>query len=213
MRYPAEHKEAVRARIITQAAKALRKDGLDGVSIPAIMKKVGLTHGGFYVHFEDRDALVAAAVEAAATSTGEAVLSPAEGGAAAMLGAYLHPEHVKHPEVGCVLAALGSEGRRGGPRVRRAFAWAARGFVRLVDRQLHPGVADDAPPSDDALARSAAMIGAVVLARLLDDPALAERVLDATRRAALEGTPPPAAVAARTPPRSPRRASPTQTGA
>jgi TetR/AcrR family transcriptional repressor of nem operon len=190
MRYPAEHKEAVRARIITQAAKALRKDGLDGVSIPAIMKKVGLTHGGFYVHFEDRDALVAAAIEAAATSTGATVLSPAQGGAAAMFGAYLHPEHVEHPEVGCVLAALGSEGRRAGPRVRRAFAWAARGFVRLVDRQLHPGAAaddDEAAPSDAALARSAAMIGSVVLARLVDDPDLAARVLEATRRAALDG--------------------------
>jgi AcrR family transcriptional regulator len=198
MRYPAEHKEAVRARIITQAAKALRKDGLDGVSIPAIMKKVGLTHGGFYVHFEDRDALVAAAIEAAATSTGATVLSPAQGGAAAMFGAYLHPEHVEHPEVGCVLAALGSEGRRAGPRVRRAFAWAARGFVRLVDRQLHPGAAadddeaapaddDEAAPADAALARSAAMIGAVVLARLVDDPDLAARVLEATRRAALDG--------------------------
>ena len=64
MRYPEGHKEPVRARIVQAAAFALRAKGLDGVSIPALMKNVGLTHGTFYAHFENRDALVAKAVRA-----------------------------------------------------------------------------------------------------------------------------------------------------
>ena len=76
MRYPDGHKEQVRAQIVRTAARALRELGLEGISIPALMKKAGLTHGGFYVHFKDRDDLVAAAVEHAAAETGARVLGP-----------------------------------------------------------------------------------------------------------------------------------------
>jgi AcrR family transcriptional regulator len=69
MRYPAGHKEAVRERIVTAATSALREHGPSGMSILELMKSVGLTHGGFYAHFESRDQLVAAAIEAAATPT------------------------------------------------------------------------------------------------------------------------------------------------
>lgn len=73
MRYPEGHKEAIRERIVAAAATALREQGLSGVSIPALTKSVGLTHGGFYAHFESRGELVAAAVEAAATQTAREV--------------------------------------------------------------------------------------------------------------------------------------------
>lgn len=180
MRYPPGHKEAVRAAIVSNAARALRRGGLDGVSIPDLMKAAGLTHGGFYVHFQNRDDLVAAAVVAAAEETGASVLDRAPGDVRAMLGGYLSQSHVDHPEGGCVVAALGTEAARQAPPVRRAFAHAARGLLRLVDQQIHPRPPADAV-SEEALVLAAQMVGAVVLARLVDDPGLAGRLLQAVK--------------------------------
>jgi TetR/AcrR family transcriptional repressor of nem operon len=177
MRYPEGHKAQVRAGIVKKAARALRRDGLTGVSIPALMKKAGLTHGGFYSHFGSRDELVAEAVRTAADETGAAVLSKEAGDLQATLASYLSMDHAQHPERGCVLAALGTEGRRQAAPVRRAFAYAARGFIDLIAQKLEPGA-----PADEALRLSSQLVGAVVLARLVDDPDLAARVLEAARR-------------------------------
>lgn len=183
MRYSAEHKADVHERIVTEAARALRERGLDGVSVPALMQRVGLTHGGFYNHFEDREALVAKAVAHAAAETGAAVFEAHDGDREAVLAAYLSPEHVAGPGGGCVLAALGGEAAHSdSPRVRRAFAAAARGFLTYVQRLV--ATVARRTPDEDALVVAAQMIGAVVLARLVDDPALAARILKATRRAA-----------------------------
>lgn len=182
MRYPEGHKESVREKIVGAAARALRKKGIDGISIPQLMKKAGLTHGGFYGHFESRDALVAAAIDRAADETAERVFGP-EADLSAALSAYLSPEHVRRPEEGCVVAALGSEARGQASLVRRSFARGARGLLRLVEAKLHPG-APSARPSDDALRLTATMVGAVVLARLVDDPELEERLLRTARRSA-----------------------------
>ena len=174
------HKEAVRATIVSNAARALRRGGLEGVSIPAMMKASGLTHGGFYVHFQNRDDLVAAAVVAAAEETGANVLERTPGDVQAMLEGYLSQRHVDHPEGGCVVAALGTEAARQAPPVQRAFAHAARGLIRLVDQQIHPQKPAEAA-SDEALVLAAQMVGAVVLARLVDDPDLSSRLLQAVR--------------------------------
>jgi TetR/AcrR family transcriptional repressor of nem operon len=182
MRYPEGHKEAKRASIVEHAARALRLEGLSGVSIPALMKAAGLTHGGFYGYFEDRDQLVAEAVLAAAGQTEARVLSTEAGDLGTMLKEYLSEGHVAHPEVGCVVAALGAEGARSEGPVRRAFARAARGLIDLVDRQLKPR-RSRSQPSDEALRLTSQMVGAVVLARLLDEPALAKRVLAAAKQA------------------------------
>jgi TetR/AcrR family transcriptional repressor of nem operon len=179
MRYPEGHKESVREKIIGAASRALRKQGLDGVSIPQLMKRAGLTHGGFYGYFESRDALVAAAIEQASDETAERVFGT-ESDLDGMLRAYLSPEHVRSPEVGCVIAALGTQARGQPAPVRRAFARGARGLLRLVDAKLRPRTEPDAP-SDDALRLASTMVGAVVLARLVDDPELASRILEAAR--------------------------------
>jgi TetR/AcrR family transcriptional regulator, transcriptional repressor for nem operon len=181
MRYPDGHKEEVRASIIKNASKALRRDGLSGVSIPALMKKAGLTHGGFYTHFKSRDDLVAAAVLFAAEETGASVLSDEMGDLTATLKAYLSKEHMLHPEEGCVLAALGAEGRHQTAPIRRAFANAARGFLRLVDSKLQKK--NRSPePSEAGIRLAAQMVGAVVLARLVDNEELAVRILTAAQK-------------------------------
>lgn len=179
MRYPEGHKEAIRARIVKATSHALRRSGLAGVSIPKLMKQVGLTHGGFYTHFRDRDELVTEAVRFAAAETGTGVFE-ASRSVEAMLEAYLSDGHFKHPEQGCVLAALGTEASHQGPPVRRTFAEVARGFLRLVETRLHPTSAPG-ELSEEALRLAARMIGALVLARLVRDEALAARILAAAR--------------------------------
>lgn len=178
MRYPEEHKEAVRARIVEAASRALRRGGLDGVSIPQLMKRAGLTHGGFYAHFADRDELVVEAVRHAALETAASVFEAAPTVEAA-LGAYVSPQHVGHPDHGCVVAALGADAPRQRAPVRRAFAWAAKGLLQLVQDKLDPGLKE---LSDEALELTSRMVGAIVLARVLDDPRLTSRLLAVARR-------------------------------
>lgn len=180
MRYPDGHKAAVRERIVASATAALREHGLSGVGIPALMKSAGLTHGGFYAHFESRDSLVAAAVEAAGAQTADGVFSDAHS-LEKTLRLYLSQGHLQHPENGCVVAALGAEGARQEPPVRRAFGRVATGLLRLVERKLHPR-RRSREVSDEALRLAATMVGAVVLGRLVEDPELAERILSAARR-------------------------------
>ena len=180
MRYPAEHKAEVRERIVAAAARALREEGLAGVSVPALMRRAGLTHGGFYNHFADRDALVAEAIARAAAETEADVFEASAGNPRAVLAAYLSPAHVATPGAGCVVAALGGEAVHAeSARVRAAFAKAARGFLGHVQRVFAPGTR--ARVDDAALATASQMVGAVVLARLVDDPALSRRILAASR--------------------------------
>jgi len=182
MRYPDRHKAETRERIVHAAAAALRRGGLSGVSIPALMKRVGLTHGGFYGYFRDRDALVAEAIAHAGSETASSVFSD-QLSLGEMLRLYLSEPHVAHPEHGCVVAALGAEGGERAPSVRRAFAEVARGLLSLVEKKLHPKRAAGAP-SDAALRLTATMVGAVVLARLVDDAELAARILKVARSSA-----------------------------
>lgn len=179
MRYPEGHKELVRAKIVDAAAKAMRRHGIDGVSIPKLMKRVGLTHGGFYVHFKDKDELVAAAITEAAAGTGKLVFRDPPT-LDASIRMYLSEQHLDEPTTGCVVAALGTEAPRQPAAVKRAFADAARGLLFLLEKKLHP----DSPKgrlSDDTLRRGASMIGAIILGRAVGDEALARRILAANR--------------------------------
>jgi TetR/AcrR family transcriptional regulator, transcriptional repressor for nem operon len=179
MRYPDGHKATVKRRIVRAASQALRRCGLQAVSIPALMKKAGKTHGGFYSHFTSRDELVAEAVRFAAEDSSRGVFSP-DLTAKATFDRYLSKHHLDHPERGCVLAALGADGVRQPRRVRAAFAEAATGLLQVTERKLH-AQAQSAQLSDRALVCAATMVGAIVLARLVADDALAERILAAAR--------------------------------
>jgi TetR/AcrR family transcriptional repressor of nem operon len=148
------------------------------------MKEAGLTHGGFYGYFRGRDELVAEAVRNAATETAEGLFKGSPD-LAAVLSAYLAEDHLRRPNSGCVVAALGSDGWRKGKKVRAAFADVAEGLARLVDEKLGPGAQGDAI-SDRALAVTSQMVGAVVLGRLVADPVLAARIVSAGREAALK---------------------------
>lgn len=181
MRYPDGHKEAVRETIVRSAAKALRENGISGIGIPALMKAAGLTHGGFYTHFRDRDALVAEAIRAAGEATAQSAFG-AELSLAETLERYLSLAHLEHPAEGCVVAALAAESPRQVSSVRRAFGEVTRGLIGLVSAKL--GGKSARSPSNAALRLAATMVGAVVLARAVDDQALAERILRVARDSA-----------------------------
>src|SRR5262249_48199920 len=137
----------------------------------------GLTHGGFYGHFKDREDLIAQAVVQAAR---DSMLAGDKPGIEA-LRSYLSTDHALHPERGCVVAALGGEAAPQKGAVRAGFAEIGRRFLGHVERRIHPEAKKDGPPSDEALVAASRIVGAIVLARLVQDEALAERILEATK--------------------------------
>jgi TetR/AcrR family transcriptional regulator, transcriptional repressor for nem operon len=177
-------KEATHERIVEVAARAIRRTGYDGAGVADIMKDAGLTHGGFYAHFDSREAMLAeaadrAGAEAVAAMGRIAAAEPPQQALQAMLRAYLSKAHVEGVETGCAVAALGSEMPRQSPKVRRAATRRIKEMIDLVARQApdwgQPGA------HERALVTVATMVGALVLARAVDDPKLS----DALREAAL----------------------------
>jgi TetR/AcrR family transcriptional repressor of nem operon len=177
-------KEATHERIVETAARAIRRSGYRGAGVADIMKEAGLTHGGFYAHFDSREGMLAEAADRAGADTvaflaGVAAAAPPKQELDAMLRAYLSKEHVETAETGCAVAALGSEMPRQAPKVRRAATHRIKEMIDLVARQLpdwgRPGA------HERALVTLATALGALILARAVDDPKLS----DAVRRAAL----------------------------
>jgi AcrR family transcriptional regulator len=178
-------KEVTHDRVVETAARAIRRSGYDGRGVAEIMKEAGLTHGGFYAHFESREAMLAEAADRAgadgmAVLARVAALAPPKEGLKAMLRAYLSKEHVEGVETGCAIAALGSEMPRQAPKVRRAATRRIKEMIDLVARQSPDWGQPDA--HERALVTVATALGALVLARAVDDPKLS----DAVRQAALK---------------------------
>ena len=177
-------KEVTHERIVETAARAIRRSGYGGTGVADIMKEAGLTHGGFYAHFDSREGMLAEAADRAGADT-VAFLTRVAAAATpkraleAMLSAYLSKGHVEGRESGCAVAALGSEMPRQAPKVRRAATRRIKEMIDLVARQSpdwgQPG------GHERALVTVATAVGALVLARAVDDPKLS----DALREAAL----------------------------
>lgn len=175
-------KSATHDRIVAAAARAIRRSGYHGTGVADIMKDAGLTHGGFYAHFASREAMLVEAAdragsEAVALMTAIAHASPPQQALRDMLQAYLSDAHVENIESGCAIAALGSEMPRQAPEVRRAATRRIKEMIDLFARQMP----DWGKPAahERALATAATLVGALVLARAVDDPALSEALRDA----------------------------------
>jgi TetR/AcrR family transcriptional regulator, transcriptional repressor for nem operon len=182
-------KEATHERIVEAAARAIRRSGYSGTGVADIMKDAGLTHGGFYAHFDSREAMLAeaadrAGAESVATLERISAAAPPEKALQALMRAYLSKDHLESVESGCPMAALGSEMPRQTPEVRRAATRRIKEAIDLVARQLP----DWGKPAahEQALATLSTMVGALVLARAVDDPKLS----DAFRSAALKHSTP-----------------------
>src|SRR5947207_12386022 len=178
-------KEVTHERIVNAAARAIRRSGYDGIGVAEIMKDAGLTHGGFYAHFASREAMLAEAADRAGAESVAAMgriaaTAPARRALQRMLEAYLSKAHAEAIESGCAVAALGSEMPRQAAGVRRAATRRIREMIDLVARQSpdwgKPGA------HERALVTVATMVGALVLARAVDDP----RLSDSLRNAALK---------------------------
>lgn len=184
MRYDAEHKAKTRALVLKEAGRAIRAEGPDRLGVAAIMSRAGLTHGGFYAHFESKDALVAEAV-AEAFSDGHRMFerstrSPSANGAlAGYITNYLSPRHRDAPALGCPLPALAGDLSRLPHTSREGFGRGVADLTNRIAALLEAaGIAD--PPATAASVLSE-MVGALALSRAVPDPAESERVLASSR--------------------------------
>ena len=175
-------KEATHDRIVEAAARAIRRSGYNGTGVAEIMKEAGLTHGGFYAHFESREGMLAEAADRAGAD-GMALLArvaaaaPPKKALEAMLRTYLSKEHLDAVETGCAVAALGSEMPRQAPKVRRAATRRIKEMIDMVAR--HSPEWGQAGAHERALVTVATALGALVNARAVDDPKLSAAVRDA----------------------------------
>jgi len=178
-------KEASHERIVSVAARAIRRSGYGGTGVADIMKEAGLTHGAFYAHFESREAMLAEAATQACSESAALVASgvaaaPPDQALGALIRGYLSREHLEQAEMGCPLAALGSETPRQAPEVRRATTRHVKEMIDLVARQSpdwgQPGA------HERALVTLSTMVGTLLLARAVDEPALADSLCEAAIR-------------------------------
>jgi TetR/AcrR family transcriptional repressor of nem operon len=170
-----------RERIVQVAAKLFRERGFDGIGVADLMKAAGLTHGGFYGHFGSKEDLAAEASDRALKDTlqywSSVVDKNPDEAFSTLVNRYLSEGHRDTPGKGCLVAALGSDlGRQARP-VRRVVTDGVQAFIGQL-MQLVPGKSKSARRRQ-ALTDFAAMVGAVTIARAVDDPALSKGVLDA----------------------------------
>jgi TetR/AcrR family transcriptional repressor of nem operon len=187
MRVSRERAAENRDRIIDVAGRLFRERGFDGIGVAGLMKAAGLTHGGFYGHFESKEDLELQACARALARTSEqwnaVAVNAAEAPLDALLDNYLSGRHRDGIGNGCVYAALAADvARQENPTLRRRFTEGLRSLIDVLARAV-PG-RTKASRRERALARLAGMVGALILARAVDDAELSDEIL-ATARVAL----------------------------
>jgi len=188
MRYSREHKQETHAKIVKKAAVLLREKGAHGIGVADLMKEAGLTHGGFYAHFDSREALVIEAFAYAMDRSTErwrkiAEQTPADKRLTTIIQSYLTPVHRDDPGHGCAVPALGAEIARESPKTRKAFAAKLEQMIDMITDQVS-GVPRKAARKQ-AVATLATMIGTLVLARIAGNGEFSDEILDVGREAAL----------------------------
>lgn len=173
-----------REHIVRTAAALFRAKGINGIGVADLMQHAGLTHGGFYKHFDSKQTLVAEACEQALSQARDSLAAAAEKASpgkrlAAVVDGYLTTAHRDHPEQGCAIAALGAEAARDDGQARQAMAAGSRRLIDLVAAQLPEQ--DPGRAQQEAAAIVSAMVGALVVARTIDDAELSESVLSSAR--------------------------------
>ena len=189
MRYSKEHKQETHARIVKKASVRLREKGAHGIGVADLMKDAGLTHGGFYAHFDSREALVIEAFGFAMDRSVErwrkkAELTPPDKRLAAIVDSYLTPTHRDDPGHGCAIPALSAEIARESPKTRKAFAAKLEQMIGMIAEQM-----PDLPRKTarkQAMASLATMMGTLVLARVAGNGEFSDDILGAGREAVLD---------------------------
>lgn len=174
MRVTQEQMRDNRQRILTEASRLFREKGYDAVGVAEVMKAAGLTHGGFYGHFASKEDLLAHAIEhAAAEKTGSGTSLQA------FLAAYLSQDHRDAVAGGCPIAALAADVRLRPASARSAMTAGIRSNIASVEAALPDPATKNR--RREAIGTHAAMLGALILARAVDDPALSDEILAETR--------------------------------
>jgi TetR/AcrR family transcriptional repressor of nem operon len=179
VRVTREQASANRERILEVAGALFRERGYDGIGVADIMKRAGLTHGGFYGHFASKDDLAAEITGRVLGRDGwqERLTGKRDPSLADVVRSYLSARHRDDPGRGCFFAAVGSDVARQPRSVRRAFTEGLRKRVDMM-RDLVPG-RTAAARRQKAIATITGLVGALTLARAVDDPALSDEILEA----------------------------------
>ena len=188
MRYPAEHKEETRERIVHAASRRFRRSG-SGVGIAALMKALKLTHGGFYRHFKSKDDLFAEALGKACEESRARMRKAIERAAPgqevrAVIELYLDEEHCSDPSGGCPIAALVSEVARQPHAVRKVVDHTLLQSASTLARYMHG--ATDAERRGNVVALMSGMAGSLAMARAVSDEGLRRTILRSARKMFLE---------------------------
>ena len=184
MRYEAKHKTRTHRRIVKNAARRFRAEGLTGPGVATVMKSSGLTVGGFYKHFRSKDELLAEAIEEGFLEHGEKLIASIQdvapaGRWKAIVRHYLSPEHCEHPESGCPMATLAPEIARARPAIRKKIASLMRARREQMV-QFMPGSTVAAREKNFNIIFPA-MVGAISVARILPYRKERERILNDLR--------------------------------
>ncbi len=189
MRYSKEHKQETHARIVKKASVRLREKGAHGIGVADLMKEAGLTHGGFYAHFDSREALVIEAFNYAMDRAMErwrkvAEQIPPEKRLETIVDFYLTALHRDDPGHGCSVPALGAEIARENAKTRRAFAARLEEMIDMMADQIL-----DVPRKSarrQAMATIATMMGTMVMSRITGTGETSDEILSAGREAVLD---------------------------
>jgi TetR/AcrR family transcriptional repressor of nem operon len=185
MRYDAEHKQQTRARVLKEAAKAIRAEGPHRIAVAGIMAKAGLTHGGFYAHFKSKDDLVAAAIDemfkdASARFFNATTGFAPEDGMVRYINFYLSRDHRDARGTGCPVAALSADLPRMAQLARERYGQGVVGLTAKLEGQLVSlGCKDAAATAASVVAE---LVGALSLARAVGDPDQSDTILQISRR-------------------------------
>jgi TetR/AcrR family transcriptional repressor of nem operon len=181
MRYPAAATAAKHARILGRASRLFRERGFSDVSVAEIMKATGLTHGPFYNHFPSKHGLMVEAIRHASEEALKVLesTSPSEHGKRAYKSDYLSAAHRDHPEDGCLLAALASEIARE-PAVKSAVTTHVKAAIAKMSSRFPWKRGRNA--RGETIRMLTSMVGALVLARAVDDDDLSREILEEAAR-------------------------------
>jgi len=184
MRYRPEHKGEIHRKIVKDASRRVRAEGITGAAVSSVMKDAGLTHGGFYKHFGSKDELLMESVGEAFREMADGLARAAEQsrpGTAwkAIVKAYLSMEHCDHVECGCPLAAIAPELARAGKAMKAPIFEELQGY-RSRMLPFMPG-RRTADKERAFFSIFSTMIGAIEIARMLPEAAMREKVLTSAR--------------------------------
>lgn len=185
MRYPVEQKAETHEKIIAAAARSFREHGSEGEGVARLMKDVGLTHGGFYRHFESKEDLYVDAIakgfqQAADGMIAAAANAPRGEQLRTIIERYLSMGHLEDAGGGCVLSTLAAEIARQRPAIRARINSAMKSYRERLLPFL-PGK-DNAEKRRQFMVLFPSMAGVLMTARAMNDPAARKEMLSAARR-------------------------------